>query len=40
MLYEVITDHFGDSHTYKDITGNFSFNTHNPKGDVLYGIDA
>lgn len=32
-------DHFGDEHTYKDITGNYTFNTHTPKGDVLYGID-
>jgi predicted amidohydrolase len=32
-------DHFGDTHTYQQITGNFTFNTHNPKGDVLYGID-
>lgn len=32
--------HFGDSHTYHEITGNYTFNTHNPKGDVLYGIDV
>lgn len=32
--------HFGDDHTYKEITGNYTFNTHNPKGDVLYGIDV
>lgn len=32
-------EHFGDEHTYKDITGNYTFNTHTPKGDVLYGID-
>ncbi len=31
---------FGDEHTYQDITGNYTFNTHNPKGDVLYGIDV
>lgn len=31
--------HFDDNHTYRDITGNYTFNTHNPKGDVLYGID-
>jgi predicted amidohydrolase/GNAT superfamily N-acetyltransferase len=30
---------FGDDHTYKQITGNYSFNTHNPSGDVLYGIE-
>lgn len=33
-------EHFGDSHTYKQITGNFSFSTHSPKGDILYGIDV
>ncbi|MBN2012978.1 bifunctional GNAT family N-acetyltransferase/carbon-nitrogen hydrolase family protein [candidate division KSB1 bacterium] len=32
-------DHFGDNHTYKEITANYTFNSHNPKGDVLYGID-
>jgi hypothetical protein len=24
----------------KAITGNFSFSTHNPEGEVLYGIDV
>lgn len=33
-------DKFGDNHTYRDITGNFSFETHNPKGDTLYGIEV
>ncbi len=31
---------FGDNHTYEDITGKYTFNTHNPKGDVLYGIEV
>lgn len=30
---------FGDSHTYDQITDNYSFKTHNQDGDVLYGID-
>lgn len=30
---------FEDQHTYIEITGNFTFNTHNEDGDVLYGID-
>jgi predicted amidohydrolase/GNAT superfamily N-acetyltransferase len=31
---------FGDSHTYKQITGNYTFNTHDREnGDVLYGIE-
>lgn len=31
---------FGDNHTYRDITGNFTFVTHYPNGDTLYGIDV
>ncbi|MBN1650864.1 MAG: bifunctional GNAT family N-acetyltransferase/carbon-nitrogen hydrolase family protein [Bacteroidales bacterium] len=27
-------------HTYQEITGDYSFNTHNPDGDMLYGIDV
>lgn len=31
---------FGDRHTYRAITGNYTFNTHDPvNGDVLYGIE-
>ncbi len=33
-------DRFGDHHTYRDITGNFTFVTHDPAGDTLYGIDV
>ena len=32
-------DKFDDNHTYKEITGNYTFNTHTPNGDILYGID-
>ncbi|HEY5392332.1 MAG TPA: GNAT family N-acetyltransferase, partial [Hanamia sp.] len=38
----IIVDYkrFGDAHTYKQITGNYSFNTHDPEnGNVLYGIE-
>lgn len=28
------------NHTYAQITGNYTFSTHNPKGEVLYGIDV
>jgi len=31
---------FGDDHTYKQITGDYSFNTHTKHGDVLYGIEV
>ena len=30
---------FDKHHTYREITGNYTFNTHTPNGDVLYGID-
>lgn len=33
-------DDFGDDHTYKQITGDYAFKTHNPKGDMLYGIEV
>ena len=38
----IIVDYkkFGDNHTYRQITGNGSFTTHNPDGDVLYGIEV
>lgn len=38
----IIVDYekFGDEHTYKKITGNYTFNTHDPEGDVLYGIEV
>ena len=32
-------DQYGDKHTYKLITGNYTFSTHDPNGDVLYGIE-
>jgi predicted amidohydrolase/GNAT superfamily N-acetyltransferase len=33
-------DTFDENHTYKDITGNYTFSTHNSDGSVLYGIDV
>lgn len=38
----VIVDYakFGGQHTYDDITGDSYFTTHDPKGDVLYGVDV
>lgn len=33
-------DKFDDHHTYKEITGDYTFETHNSNGDVLYGIDV
>jgi predicted amidohydrolase/GNAT superfamily N-acetyltransferase len=31
---------FEENHTYKDITANYTFDSHDDKGDVLYGIDV
>lgn len=38
----IIIDHssFDNNHTYKEITGNYTFNTHSNNGDMLYGIDV
>ncbi len=32
-------DEFGDRHTYRLITGNYTFSTHDANGDTLYGIE-
>ena len=32
-------DKFEGRHSYRDITGDFTFSTHDPKGNMLYGID-
>lgn len=31
---------FDGQHTYKEVTGNYTFNTHTPDGDMLYGIEV
>lgn len=38
----IIVDYkrFGDSHTYGQITGDYTFSTHDEEGTVLYGIDV
>jgi len=38
----IIVDYgkFGDEHTYEQITGYYTFSTHTPKGDILYGIEV
>ena len=33
-------DKFDDNHTYREITSDYSFDSHDPDGDVLYGIDV
>lgn len=38
----IIVDYskFDEKHTYGEITGHYTFKTHNPNGDILYGIDV
>lgn len=31
---------YGDKHTYEQIVGKGKFDTHNPEGDTLYGVDV
>lgn len=33
-------EEYGDNHTYKEITGNYFFESHTDEGDILYGIDV
>lgn len=33
-------DRFGDRHTYREIIGDGYLTTHDPSGDVLYGVDV
>ncbi|MEM9983891.1 MAG: carbon-nitrogen hydrolase family protein [Bacteroidota bacterium] len=37
----IIVDYgkFEDGHTYREVTGDYTFRTHTHKGDMLYGID-
>ncbi|WP_306641125.1 carbon-nitrogen hydrolase family protein [Sanyastnella coralliicola] len=38
----IIVDYesFDDNHTYKEITADYTFDSHTPEGDTLYGIDV
>jgi hypothetical protein len=40
--FAVVVDYekFGDNHTCDEITGNAYLTTHDPNGDVLYGVDV
>jgi predicted amidohydrolase/GNAT superfamily N-acetyltransferase len=40
--FSVVVDYdkFGDLHTYDEITGNAYLTTHDPNGDVLYGVEV
>ncbi len=38
----IIVDYtkYKDNHTYEEITGKYTFDTHNPEGNILYGVDV
>ena len=36
----VDSEQFDDHHTYKEITADYTFDTHDTEGDILYGIDV
>ena len=40
-VHSIIIDckKFENKHTYQQITENYTYNTHNSEGDILYGID-
>mgnify|MGYP006267310701 CR=1 FL=1 len=40
--FSIIVDYqrFDDTHTYDEIIGHYTFDTHTDKGDVLYGLDV
>ncbi len=42
IALSIIVDYkkFGDKHTFEEITANHTFTTHEPKGDILYGIEV
>lgn len=41
VLSIIITNEkFESKHTYRNITGDYTFSTHDPLGDTLYGIDV
>lgn len=42
IALSIIVDYnkFGDKHTYEQITAKCTFDTHDPNGDVLYGIEV
>ncbi|MGB3467103.1 MAG: carbon-nitrogen hydrolase family protein [Cyclobacteriaceae bacterium] len=33
-------DRFSGNHTYKQVTGNYTFNTHDENAELLYGVDV
>lgn len=40
LSLKVQSKRFEKKHTFREVTGLSSFNTHDPEGDILYGIDV
>lgn len=40
LSLRVKSENLKSRHTYPEITGNYTFDTHVPEGDILYGIDV
>ncbi len=40
LSIKVNYNNYSKDHTYSDVTGNYSFTTHDPEGNTLYGIDV
>ncbi len=42
FVLAIVVDYnrYGDHHTYREITDGYNFGTHDPDGDVLYGIEV
>lgn len=42
VAFSVVLDYdkYGDKHTYEQVTAGASLTTHDPKGDVLYGVEV
>ena len=40
LSLRINSDQFEDNHTYREITGNYTFDTHDNQGEILYGIEV
>ena len=42
VRFPIIADHekYSEAHSYLEVTENYSFDSHDDDGDVLYGIDV
>lgn len=40
LSIKISTEQFEENESYVEVTGNYTFDTHNPAGEILYGIDV